>query len=248
MAVRLAFSIAIEVDADVLLVDEVLAVGDAAFQHKCFQQFERLKAEGKTIVFVTHDMSSVERFCDRALLIEKGEMVILGSPRDVARAYNQMNFSGVVHQQVEPGRHGDRKSAEITRVWFENDAWDEVTSLAQGTFCHGMFEVRFHEDMEDPIVGWTLQHLTGQTVMAASSMFEHPHTGRFEAGETAVVRITFQMRFAAGQYSLSPFITQAANMADVVDEREHAATVLVHSTRSTGGMVDLDQLLEIRRT
>ena len=56
-----------------LLVDEVLAVGDAAFQHKCYQQFERLKAEGKTIIFVTHDMSAVERFCDRAMLIEKGD-------------------------------------------------------------------------------------------------------------------------------------------------------------------------------
>ena len=72
MSVRLAFSVAIQVDADVLLIDEVLAVGDAAFQQKCFEQFHRLKAEGKTIVFVTHDMSAVERFCDRAMLLERG--------------------------------------------------------------------------------------------------------------------------------------------------------------------------------
>ena len=132
MTVRLAFSIAIEVDADVLLVDEVLAVGDAAFQHKCYQQFERLKSEGKTIIFVTHDMSAVERFCDRALLIEKGDPIIIGAPREVARAYNQLNFGGIVHETVEEGRHGDQKSAEITRAWFENESWQEVTTLAPG--------------------------------------------------------------------------------------------------------------------
>src|SRR3954463_16018882 len=89
MSVRLAFSVAIQVDADVLLVDEVLAVGDAAFQQKCFDEFHRLKAVGKTIVFVTHDMSSVERFCDRAMLIERGRIVKIDQPRVIARAYNE---------------------------------------------------------------------------------------------------------------------------------------------------------------
>ncbi len=73
MLVRLAFAIAIQVDAEILLIDEVLAVGDAAFQQKCFEEFYRLKREGKTIVFVSHDMCSVERFCDRAMLMERGE-------------------------------------------------------------------------------------------------------------------------------------------------------------------------------
>src|SRR4051794_7203979 len=74
MHVRLAFSVAIRVDAEILLIDEVLAVGDAAFQQKCFDQFHRLKAEGRTIVFVTHDMGSVERYCDRALVLESGQI------------------------------------------------------------------------------------------------------------------------------------------------------------------------------
>src|SRR5207237_7854914 len=74
MTVRLAFSVAIQVDADVLLIDEVLAVGDAAFQQKCFDEFERLKKSGRTIVLVTHDMSAVERFCHSAMLLERGKM------------------------------------------------------------------------------------------------------------------------------------------------------------------------------
>ena len=78
MHVRLAFSVAIQVDADILLVDEILAVGDAAFQQKCFDVFNRLRDEGKTIVFVTHDMGSLQRFCHRAMLLERGEMVEIG--------------------------------------------------------------------------------------------------------------------------------------------------------------------------
>ena len=86
MAVRLGFAVAIQVDADILLIDEVLAVGDAAFQQKCFDQFETLKDAGKTIVFVTHDMSSVEHFCDRAMLLERGELVAIGAPVRRSRA------------------------------------------------------------------------------------------------------------------------------------------------------------------
>ncbi len=92
MHVRLAFSVAIQVDADILLIDEVLAVGDAAFQQKCFDVFNRMREEGRTIVFVTHDMGAVTRFCHRAMLLERGEMVMIGDPRDVADRYLEIAF------------------------------------------------------------------------------------------------------------------------------------------------------------
>src|SRR5271168_4202753 len=92
MHVRLAFSVAIQVDADILLIDEVLAVGDAAFQQKCFDVFNDMRDSGKTIVFVTHDMSAVTRFCHRAMLLERGEMVSIGDPRDVADRYLEIAF------------------------------------------------------------------------------------------------------------------------------------------------------------
>ena len=87
MQVRLAFSLAIRAEADILLVDEVLAVGDAAFQRKCFRYFKKLKANKKTVVFVSHDMNSVREYCDRAMLIDKSQMKLLGRPEDVAREY-----------------------------------------------------------------------------------------------------------------------------------------------------------------
>src|SRR3954471_18773340 len=87
MHVRLAFAVMIQVDADVLLIDEVLAVGDAAFQQKCFDQFNRLRDAGKTIVLVTQDMSAVRRFCHRAMLLERGRVVAIGDPEHVGGAY-----------------------------------------------------------------------------------------------------------------------------------------------------------------
>jgi ABC-type polysaccharide/polyol phosphate transport system ATPase subunit len=87
MQVRLAYAIAIQVDFDILLLDEVLAVGDAAFQVKCFETFDRLRAEGKTIVFVSHDLNAVKAFCDRAALIRGGRVELLGPPDEVIDRY-----------------------------------------------------------------------------------------------------------------------------------------------------------------
>lgn len=87
MLVRLAFSVMIQVDADILLIDEVLAVGDAAFQQKCFDEFARLRDERRTILFVTHDMSAVQRFCDRALLLERGNVVDIGASDAIGDRY-----------------------------------------------------------------------------------------------------------------------------------------------------------------
>lgn len=92
MQVRLAFSIAIRAKSDILLFDEVLAVGDAAFQQKCYETFSEIKENGTTVVLVTHDMSAVQRFCDSAILIEKGKIKLAGNPHEVADKYLQENF------------------------------------------------------------------------------------------------------------------------------------------------------------
>ena len=92
MQVRLAFSIAIKAKADILLLDEVLAVGDAAFQQKCFDYFEELKRQGQTVIIVTHDMNAVRRFCNKAMIISKGEIEMIGSPEEVAELYTEENI------------------------------------------------------------------------------------------------------------------------------------------------------------
>ena len=102
MHVRLAFSVAVQVDADILMVDEVLAVGDAAFQQKCFDVFNDLRDKGRTIVFVTHDMGSMQRFCHRALLLERGDPIYIGEPHEVADRYLELNFGRDAQAEPEP--------------------------------------------------------------------------------------------------------------------------------------------------
>lgn len=95
MQVRLAFSIAMQAHNDILLIDEVLAVGDASFQRKCFKIFKNIKKSDKTVIFVTHDMGAVEAFCDRAIMIQDSKMVEIGSPRNISRRYELANSPNV---------------------------------------------------------------------------------------------------------------------------------------------------------
>ena len=91
MQVRLAFSIAIRANTDILVLDEVLAVGDLAFQQKCYDYFSELKEKKKTVILVTHDMVNVERFCDRALLLQNGKIADIGEPSRISKLYNELN-------------------------------------------------------------------------------------------------------------------------------------------------------------
>jgi ABC-2 type transport system ATP-binding protein len=104
MIVRLAFSTAIQADADVLLVDEVLAVGDLSFQRKCYGEFDRLKAAGRTIIFVTHDMGAVQRFCDRAVLLHRGEQLRIDQPAAVAQPTSSSTRPASTSRRSSPGR------------------------------------------------------------------------------------------------------------------------------------------------
>jgi ABC-type glutathione transport system ATPase component len=119
----------IHVDAEILLIDEVLAVGDAAFQQKCYDEFERIRRSGATVLFVTHDMSAVQRFCDRALLLEHGRPVVLADPEHVGNRYLELNFSEQARQAEQdaaaaeqPERTPTQKSAEPAPIEHEHQA------------------------------------------------------------------------------------------------------------------------------
>ncbi len=116
MQVRLAFSIAIRAQSDILLIDEVLAVGDASFQQKCFDVFAELKKQGTTIVLVTHDMSSVLRFCDRAMLIHNSRIIKTGKPTETAEAYLELNYENTEKQRTDQKVTIDADKPHITEV------------------------------------------------------------------------------------------------------------------------------------
>jgi ABC-2 type transport system ATP-binding protein len=239
MAVRLGFATAIQVDADVLLVDEVLAVGDAAFQQKCFEEFTRLKAEGKTIVFVTHDMFAVERFCDRAMLLERGDVLQIGEPHELSRAYNELNFGRLVHDAPsDEARYGDHQICEISDAWFERDG-ERIGESPQVDPLTMAFKVHFRADVDDPVFGLSLRNEIGHTIFNWTTEWaETPPSGRFSAGDEVTVRATTDTVLAPSKYLLTPSVAREGYGADALDLREDLASVYVHGPRVTGGIIE----------
>ena len=145
MGVRLSFSVAIQVDADVLLIDEVLAVGDASFQQKCFDEFARLKRERRTILFVTHDMDVVERFCDRAVLLEQGRVVDVGEPAAIARRYEQLNAETTGIRTAAAGAERDASPPPAPQRRYRPSALGEgLQRVASLTFTLAQVEFKLH--------------------------------------------------------------------------------------------------------
>jgi ABC-type polysaccharide/polyol phosphate transport system ATPase subunit len=250
MQVRLAFSVAIQVDAEILLIDEVLAVGDAAFQQKCFDAFSRLKQSGRTIVFVTHDMGAVERFCDRAMLMERGRVVDIGDPGSIARQYNQLNFRQVREDAKAHGGPANLQRsavAEVVNAWFESPDGEKLVSMAQGATCCIGIDVRFHADAIDPIYAVALRDELGHTAFATDTQPSYGPTGQFRAGELAVIRLRFENWLAPGRYALSASVSRDGLGADAYDLRENISSIIVHATHSGGGAVDLPHEFEIER-
>jgi ABC-2 type transport system ATP-binding protein len=131
MLVRLAFSVMMEADADILLIDEVLAVGDAAFQQKCADAFRDMKAAGKTIILVTHEMTTVERYCHRAMLIDDGHIQHIGDPGDVGRHYLQLNFEEASEAGPAP-TSGPGDEMRLLDVWVEDADGNRVANVEGG--------------------------------------------------------------------------------------------------------------------
>ena len=246
MHVRLAFSVAIQVDAEILLIDEVLAVGDSAFQQKCWDEFHRLKDEGKTILLVTHDMGAAERLCDRAILMERGRIVSHDTPDRVSRDYHELNF-GRATSSVAPGherRYGDR-AAEVIEAWFEDADGKRITAVGQGERIAICTYVAFHEDLRDPVFGFQLRNEWRQVVVAGRTDWMHGPSGQFHCGEHRVVRMWLHCVLTPGRYSLTPTVYRAGLGDDALDVREDLSGLLVHGAMITGGMADLPYELEI---
>ncbi len=272
MLVRLAFSVMIHVDAEILLIDEVLAVGDAAFQQKCYDEFERIRRSGATVLLVTHDMSAVQRFCDRALLLEKGRPVELGDPEHVGNRYLELNFSeqareqeraaasaedgsGAVspapepvedagHEDGEGLRYGDGR-AEIVSAWFEDEHGERAEVLQTGRPCVFAATVRFRSDVEDPLFGINVQNSRRDHVLSASNLFSEPHSGRFAAGEEVTFRIGFENLLAPDRYHVTPAV--ARHGGEWIDRRERMISVVVTGTRSTDALLELPYRVVIER-
>lgn len=163
MQVRLAFSIAIRAKTDILLLDEVLAVGDAAFQQKCYNYFEELKKEKKTVIFISHDMGAVQRFCTQAVYIDKGEVTHRGTAADIASVYTSDNLDAV--QKTKSGKSQGPKQFNIT------------SKVAKETNSQVFFEISYQSKADDEMYVGISVMKNGISVAEISTDLQRKLTG-----------------------------------------------------------------------
>ena len=224
----------------------MLAVGDAAFQQKCFDVFQRMKDAGKTILFVTHDMAAVNRFCDRAVLLERGRVELIGPPDHVGARYLQRNFDreGAVVDGGEEGRVGDG-TAEIVEAWFEADGV-RTDVLPQGAECTVSVRVRVHREVAEPAIAVLLENDRHDPLWAVSNEDGDAPSGLHAPGDEAVFSVTFRNVFAPGRIHVTPWMVHAGG-APIIDRRPRLAAAVVTAVHRSGGLVDLPCAMRYER-
>jgi ABC-2 type transport system ATP-binding protein len=198
MRVRLAFAVMVQVDADVMLIDEVLAVGDAAFQERCSQTFFELRDRGKTIVLVTHSMAHVQTYCDRAILLEGGRVAAVGGAEEISTRYTEINF---IHQKRERPDELTSK-ARITDAWIEAPHGGRLEAVERREAVELRAEVEFDEELDEARFGFEIWTAAG------GRMFSPPSAplgdgDRLRAGERVRVAVTIENRLTPGHYRLN---------------------------------------------
>jgi ABC-type polysaccharide/polyol phosphate transport system ATPase subunit len=248
MLVRLAFSLMLEVDADILLIDEVLAVGDASFQQKCADAFHSMKMAGKTIVLVTHEMGTVEQYCHRALLISNGRIELIGDPGAVGRKYLQLNFEaegGHIEEPTdapaEPPVGGEDASVRLLGAELIDTAGDQIGALEHGQPIRMRIRLEALSDTTGLHAGLTLANADQVGVFEyAIAIGDETRGDPVKAGQRMEVLTEIENRLVPGHY----FVHMGINRTY---EGGHALYVpnlvdfVVFGGLKTRGVVDLDQ-------
>jgi lipopolysaccharide transport system ATP-binding protein len=229
MFVRLAFSAAIHVEPDILLVDEALAVGDITFQHQCVRRIRELQSGGTTIVFVSHDMAMLRSLCTDAILLDTGRVEATGDPATIANHYHARTSAiemrradtrapapepprspDLVTFDPEPGfdeqvrlfRHGTG-AARIRRVELIDTAGSRVSTVEFDEEVILRVHVEFHEDAPFSILGFSVRDKTGTDIIGTNTHEEKVALPPRRAGETLVVDFCQRLPLAGGTYSIS---------------------------------------------
>lgn len=263
MFVRLAFAVAINIEPEILIVDEALSVGDVFFQAKCYRKFEEFKELGKTILFVSHDLSSITKYCDRAVLLNKGEKVMEGTPKEAvdrfkmalvkqeeaqrrehAALWNPDNAGGNWRDSLsvnpETLEYGDKK-AEILDFAIVDKTGKITNVIEKGEACTIKMKVLFHQDVAEPIFAFTLKNLMGIELTGTNTMLEKQGISPKKKGDLQVVSFTQKMLLQGGEYLLSLGCTGYEQEEFKVHHRLYDVCSLgVISEKNTVGYFDME--------
>jgi ABC-2 type transport system ATP-binding protein len=240
MLVRLAFSVMMEADADVLLIDEVLAVGDASFQQKCADAFHEMKEQGKTIVLVTHEMATVEAYCHRAMLISDGKILHIGDPGEVGREYLRLNFEGGDTSAKLTSGSDDLR---LSGIWLESAAGERVTNIESKEEIRLRAEIEVLRDTPSVQLGFTVVNEDGLGVFQFGTMTDQDD-GPILAGQRVMVDTHVENLLSPGRYFVHFGVKRYPDGRAVVLHVEKALDFLVFGTETSQGAVALPHTIE----
>lgn len=272
MFVRLAFSVGINIEPEILIVDEALSVGDVFFQAKCYHKFEEFKQMGKTIIFVSHDLSSIAKYCDRVILLDQGVKLGEGAPKEMIDDFKRV----LVGQYQSPEEKVETKSfledeeiqeavrkkekkqedaktleygtkqAVIEEIYLTDDNGTKSNAIIKGMNFGIHMRVRFQDDIPAPIFAFTVKNVKGTEITGTNTMFEKAFLEPVKAG--AVKEITFKQRMTlqGGDYLLSFGVTgYDGNDFQVYHRLYDALDVTVISDKNTVGFYDMESAITV---
>ncbi|MGN1140086.1 MAG: ABC transporter ATP-binding protein [Oliverpabstia sp.] len=268
MFVRLAFAVAINIDPEILIVDEALSVGDVFFQAKCYRKFEEFKEKGKTILLVSHDLSSISKYCDKVILLNKGTKVEEGLPKTVVDAYkkilaNQYEDDTAQNASVVSGQYRKEKSLVIQN-WKKSFALNpevleygnnkaeiidfsivdhngNITNLIEkDTEFWIKMKVRFHAPVKEPIFAYTIKDIRGTDITGTNTMYEQAPVTEKNNGDVQEVCFQQKMTLQGGEYMLSLGCTgYCTGDFEVFHRLYDVCSLSVMSAKNTIGFFDI---------
>jgi ABC-type polysaccharide/polyol phosphate transport system ATPase subunit len=240
MLIRLAFSVMLQADADVLLIDEVLAVGDAAFQQKCADAFHEMKATGKTIILVTHEMSTVEEYCHRAMLIDGGKIQHIGDPDEVGRQYLRLNFEKAAQPAALAAAQGS-KEVQLLDAWIEDADGARQTNAEHGGKLRIRVRLEALRDLPGLGVGFIVANADGVAVFQFGAPIADDDGSELELAAGAQVTVSAEVEnlLVSGRYFVHLGLSRANGAGAALYVHDCLDFVVFGGSVSTHGFVSL---------
>lgn len=267
MFVRLAFAVSINIEPDILIVDEALSVGDVFFQVKCYHKFEEFKKLGKTILFVSHDLGSISKYCDRVILLNKGQKISEGRPKEIVDEYKQIlvkHDDMPLDVQTKPTEVMDdvvwksslklnpslieygEKQAEIIDFAIIDDKGEITSNIQKNTEFTIKMKVKFNQKMQEPIFAFTIKDLQGTEVTGTNTMYEKIDTGTVEKGDIRVAEFKQSMNLQGRNYLLAlGCVGFSNNRFNVYHRLYDVCNINVISDKNTVGFYDMNSEIKI---
>ena len=263
MFVRLAFAVAINIDPEILIVDEALSVGDVFFQNKCYKKFEDFKKLGKTILFVSHDLGSISKYCDRVVLLDHGKKLSEGSPKDMINIYKKLMTGTAVEDALATVGENDvddivnaSKSSSKSKVEDEivdfavvDDDGLLTNSIVKNAYFTIKSKIHFNEDVKNPIFTYTFRNVKGVDITGTNTMYEKEYVELAKAGEEYVASFTQKMNLQGGEYLLSISCTGYDDKGELVAYHRlyDLLNITVVSDKNTVGFYDMNSKVKVEK-